>query len=175
MADRRYIQESFQHDEVFRYVDDLHLRAKMLDASFNYPMMILSLKAFLENTKYMKAMTAVIKRAPYLQMPKGTIRQTTFRYYMSSESRTFSIQCSKYSYIERQAPNRYDFGSAYRQVYVFAMRNFCGLTDCYPLGRFQSKVPRQLWSVGALSKSDQPSGICLPRQIPKAFSAIRNI
>lgn len=118
---------------MFRYVDDLHLRAKMLDASLNYPMMIPSLKTFLENTKYMKAMTDAIKKV-LPSNSKGTIRQTMLRYYMSSESRTFSIQCSENNYIQRQAPNTYGFWSAYRQVYLFAMRNFCGLTDCHPLG-----------------------------------------
>ncbi|PYH98844.1 hypothetical protein BO71DRAFT_457304, partial [Aspergillus ellipticus CBS 707.79] len=133
LADRQYIREAFQQGEIFRYVDDSHLRAQMLDASLSYPMMIPSLKTFLENTKYMKAMTDVIKKI-LPSNSKGTIRQTMLRYYMMSENQTFSIQCSENSYIERQAPGRYGFWSAYRQVYLFAMRNFCGLTDCHPLG-----------------------------------------
>lgn len=133
LADRQHIREAFQQGEVFRHVDDSQLRAQMLDASLNYPMMIPSLKTFLENTKYLKAMTDVVKKI-LPSNSKGTIRETMLRYYMMSESRSFSIQCSENSYIEKEAPSRYGFWSAYRQVYLFAMRNFCGLTDCHPLG-----------------------------------------
>ena len=133
LADRQYIREIFEQSDIFRYIDNLNLRAKILDTSLNYSIIIPSLKIFFENTKYIKTITDIVKRI-LSSNSKGTIHQTMFRYYILSENRIFSIQYSENNYIERQTPNLYSFWSVYRQIYLFAIYNFCGLTDCYPLG-----------------------------------------
>lgn len=141
MADHRYVSEVFENRLAFPMVHDPTLRLKLLDAALGFSTTIQSLKTFLENTKYLKAMTDAVKTI-LPKSSKGTIRQTLRRFYVAPQGERFQVQCSENSFKEMQRPDHYGFWSAYRQVFLFAMRHFCGLTEARPLGFTQASRTR---------------------------------
>ncbi|KAJ5402751.1 uncharacterized protein N7487_008647 [Penicillium crustosum] len=105
-------------------VKDPNLRSKMQHAVLGYRKIIPSLRTFLENTKYLKAMTDVVKK----------ILPAMFRYYVAPRNQQFYIQSLENDFVQRVGPKDFGFWSAYRQLFLFAMRHFCGMTDSQPLG-----------------------------------------
>ena len=143
MADYRYIKNAFQDGSAFSMIKDPNLRSKMQHAVLGYRKIIPSLRTFLENTKYLKAMTDVVKKILPVNF-KGTIRQAMFRYYMAPRNQQFYIQSLENDFVQRVGPKDFGFWSAYRQLFLFAMRHFCGMTDSQPLGFSQSSRARCL-------------------------------
>jgi hypothetical protein len=150
-ADRRHINHIFEQYQAFPSVRDSHIRSRLQTASMEYPRIIPSLKTFLENTKYLKPMTDVMK---IVFRPKlnDTIRQTMRRFYHAQNSK-IQIQVSENDFEDAENSNvRYGFWSASRQMFLFAMRHFWGLTDVHPRGYSQFTKSRQpfdkqeLWS-----------------------------
>lgn len=82
IAGQRYISEIFQAGSAFPLIGDSSRRSQLLHAALSYSKVIPSLRTFLENTKYLKAMTDVIKK---LLPPnfRSTIHQTMLRYYVT--------------------------------------------------------------------------------------------
>ncbi|KAJ5928360.1 hypothetical protein N7466_007316 [Penicillium verhagenii] len=172
LADRRYINEIFQNGAAFPLAKSLELRSRLLDAALNYPRVIPSLRTFLESTKYIKAMTDVVKKI-LPKNSKGSILRTLHQYYMPPQGSKFQIQCSDNSFIQRQQSEEYGFWSAYRQLFLFAMRHFCGLTGAQPLGFSQasrSRCPQQLELTQKLLNLVHTLGFRLPgyRDTPRA-------
>lgn len=73
IADHRYVSEVFENRLAFLMVHDPTLRLKLLDAALGFSIIIQSLKIFLENTKYLKAMTDAVKTI-LPKSSKGIIR-----------------------------------------------------------------------------------------------------
>ena len=124
----------FNQDAALSFCSDTWLRSELRQAALEYTGIIPSLRIFLENIKYIRPMVYVIKR---LLPPKfsGTIRQTMHRFYVRLQNNRFPIQIAESCVEERPHPNDgYGFWSAYRQVFLFAMRHFYGLSDSPPLG-----------------------------------------
>lgn len=122
---------------------------RLRQAALQYPKTIPSLRTFLENTKYLKVMTDVIKRVLSPKF-KGTIREAMLKRYVSPQGFQYKIQTSENDFDQREGSKEYGFWSAYRQLFLFAMRHFFGLTDLHPLGLSQSsEKPRldrsELW------------------------------
>jgi len=136
LNDRRYIRQIFEHNLAFPRVSDPASRLQLLQASLSYTEMIPSLHLFLENTKYLRTMTDVLKKA----LPpkcKGTIRQVMLRSFVPPL--TGRMQVSENDFEEGRPEEKNDqFWSAYRQCFLFAMRHFYGLTDLHPRGHSQS-------------------------------------
>ena len=57
-----------------------------------------------------------------------------FRYYVAPRNQQFYIQSLENDFVQRVGPKDFGFWSAYRQLFLFAMRHFCGMTDSQPLG-----------------------------------------
>ena len=143
-ADCRYITEIFRDGLAFPMVRDLNLRSQMLHSILSYQRIIPSLRTFLENTKYLKAMTDVIKKVLPVNF-KRTIRQTMIRSYVA-QGPQFPVQSSENNFLAKDGTGKYGFWSAYRQLFLFAMRHFCPLTDEHPHGFNQlarSRCPDQ--------------------------------
>ncbi|EKV12001.1 hypothetical protein PDIG_47160 [Penicillium digitatum PHI26] len=143
MADYQYIKNAFQDGSAFSMVNNPTLRSKMQHAVLGYRKIIPSLRTFLENTKYLKAMTDVVKKILPVNF-KGTIRQAMFRYYVAPRNQQFYIQSLENKFVQKVGPKDFGFWSAYRQLFLFAMRHFCGMTDSQPLGFSQSSRARCL-------------------------------
>ena len=75
---------------------------------------------------------------------KGTIRQAMLRYYVLPKDSQFNIQVSANDFAKQTASKEYGFWSAYRQIFLFAMRHFFGLTNSRPLGFNKSPCLNQL-------------------------------
>lgn len=149
MADRRYINKIFQDGLAFPMACDPAVRSQLLHAALSYRKIIPSLRTFLENAKYLKAMTDVIKKVLPMKI-KGTIRQTMLRYYIGPKDFQFQVQLLENEFIQRKRSSDFGFWSAYRQIFLFAMRHFCGMTDSQPLGFSQISRSRcadrsELW------------------------------
>jgi hypothetical protein len=132
----------FEDGTAFPLVHDLALRLRIQQAVLDFPRVIPSLRIFLENTKYLRVMTDVIKRV----LPpryKGTIRQAMLRYYIHPKNSEFEIQVSVNDFAKQTASKEYGFWSAYRQLFLFAMRHFFGLTNSRPLGLKNLSCPSQ--------------------------------
>lgn len=128
---------------------DPAVRSQLLHAALSYRKIIPSLRTFLENAKYLKAMTDVIKKVLPMKI-KGTIRQTMLQYYIAPKDFQFQVQLLENEFVQRKRSSDFGFWSAYRQIFLFAMRHFCGMTDSQPLGFSQisrSRCPDQseLW------------------------------
>ncbi|KAH8424209.1 uncharacterized protein LDX57_001966 [Aspergillus melleus] len=186
-ADRLHIDHLFDENTVFAACSDTQLRSELRQAALGYTGIIPSLRMFLENIKYIRPMVYVIKR---LLPPRfrGTIRQTMFRYYVRPQNNRFPIQISESCVEERPHPNDdYGFWSAYRQVFLFAMRHFYGLSDAPPLGHNRysplGQVPdsQNLWiqfkeltrTVGLILPGSRIS--TRPAQYNPEFAAIYNL
>jgi hypothetical protein len=76
-------------------------------------------------------MTDVIKRVLPPKF-KGSIREEMHKRYLS-QGPQYKIQTSENNFDHRDGPLEYGFWSAYRQLFLFAMRHFFGLTDIHPL------------------------------------------
>ncbi|KAJ5602076.1 hypothetical protein N7510_011610, partial [Penicillium lagena] len=141
LDDRRFINQIFNDNLAFPRVSDPALRSQLLQASLNYPGIIPSLHLFLENIKYLKPMTDILKKVLPFKF-KGSIRQAMLRYYVpTARSR---IQVTENDFEEDEsASEKVLFWSAYRQCFLFAMRHFFGLTDVHPRGHSQSSKPHQ--------------------------------
>jgi hypothetical protein len=132
----------FQDGVAFPLVADSNSRSQLQQAALSYPGVIPSLRIFLENTKYLKVMTDVIKQVLPPRF-KGTIRQAMFRSYVNPEDLQFKVQTSENDFKYQKGLKGYGFWSAYRQIFLFAMRHFFGLTDSRPLGFTQSPCPQR--------------------------------
>ncbi|KAJ6118733.1 hypothetical protein N7471_013353 [Penicillium samsonianum] len=84
-------------------------------------------------------MTDVIKRVLPLKH-KGTIRELMFKYYVCPQDLKHQLQISENDYVQKAGSKEYGFWAAYRQLFLFAMRHFYGLTDSRPLGVGQSRL-----------------------------------
>ena len=151
-ADRWHVDYIFDQNLAFSRTTDPHLRLQLHRAALGYSTIIPSLKLFLENTKYIKPIAQVVKRLLPCNS-KGTIRQTMQRYYVAPQDQKFPIQVSENNYEEHKSGNQeYGFWSAYRQIFLFAMRHFYGLSEAHPLGHSRYAKPRkmhdsqELWS-----------------------------
>jgi hypothetical protein len=113
IADCRYICEMFQDGVAFPLVADSNSRSQLQQAALSYPGVIPSLRIFLENTKYLKAMTDVIKQVLPPRF-KGTIRQAMFRSYVNPEDLQFKVQTSENDFKYQKWLKGYGFWSAYR-------------------------------------------------------------
>jgi hypothetical protein len=124
----------FEEGRVFSHVEEPAMRLKLRASVLGYPKIIPSLKTFLENTKYLKVMTDVMKK---LLPPnfKGTIRDEMEKHYYCPEGLQFKVQTSENDFQLHKKPQGYGFWSAYTQLFLFSMRHFYGLTDARPLGR----------------------------------------
>ncbi|KAJ6076657.1 hypothetical protein N7499_008638 [Penicillium canescens] len=139
IADREHIDQIFQDGSAFQDVRDHAIRAQLRHAALGYPKIIPSLRTFLENTKYLKAMTDVIKRVLPPKF-KGTIRESMFKCYVCPRDLKHQVQISENDYIQKAGSREYGFWAAYRQLFLFSMRHFYGLTDSRPLGVGQSPL-----------------------------------
>ncbi|KAF7594883.1 hypothetical protein BBP40_007917 [Aspergillus hancockii] len=188
-ADRSYIQCIFKEGLAFPDVTDSHVRDSLYQAAISYPRLIPSLKTFLENAKYLRAMTYVIK--DFLPSGfQGTIMQAMRRCYVSPTNHRYPIQTSENNFLEKVNYRRdYGFWSAYRQIFLYAMRNFFGMTSARPLGLHQYSGPRQqpdsheLWrrfhdlasKLGFVASRTHPKVSKRAVQRPPEFVAIYNL
>jgi hypothetical protein len=141
LDDRRFIHQIFNDNLAFPHISDPASRSQLLQASLNYPEIIPSLHLFLENIKYLKPMTDIMKKILPCQF-KGTIRQAMLRYFVPTSKNR--IQVSENDFEETECNSQEDlFWLAYRQCFLFAMRHFFGLTDVHPRGQSQSLRPQQ--------------------------------
>ncbi|GIC88723.1 uncharacterized protein Aud_005121 [Aspergillus udagawae] len=143
-VDRSHINHVFDQNIVFTSCADIQLRSELKQAALEYTGIIPSLRLFLENVKYIRPLVYSIKR---LLPPRfnRTIRQTMRRYYVRPQNNRFPVQMSDNHVEERPHPNDdYGFWSAYRQVFLFAMRHFYGLSDAHPLGHNRHSRSRQV-------------------------------
>ncbi|KAJ6008541.1 hypothetical protein N7540_012517 [Penicillium herquei] len=166
LSDRRYINEIFHDGRAFPLVPDQHLRNQLLDAALSYTTIIPSLRVFLENVKYLKAMTDAVKRILPKNM-KTTIRNTFRRFHVAPAREQFPIQVSEERVIPGAPVDRLtdSFLSAYFQVFLFAMRHFCSLTDTRPLGfkeTFANRCPDRLEVYQRFSKVVEDLGFEFP-------------
>ncbi|KAJ5184200.1 hypothetical protein N7492_001816 [Penicillium capsulatum] len=109
-------------------------------------------------------MTDVIKKVLPVNF-KRTIRQTMIRSYVAQGPQV-PVQSSENNFLERDGTGKYGFWSAYRQLFLFAMRHFCPLTDEHPHGFSQLARSRcldqsELWQ--RLKKLLAKLGFILPR------------
>ncbi|EKV13717.1 hypothetical protein PDIG_36280 [Penicillium digitatum PHI26] len=64
---------------------------------------------------------------------KGTMRETMLKYYQEPTGTQHQIQRSENDFDQEQGSKEYGFWMAYRQLFLFAMRHFFGLTNVRPL------------------------------------------
>ncbi|RJE24472.1 hypothetical protein PHISCL_03164 [Aspergillus sclerotialis] len=143
-ADRSHVNDVFDQNIVFPSCSDIGTRSALRRAALEFTGIIPSLRLFFENIKYLRPLVYVVKR---LLPPKfkGTIRQTMRRYYVRPGNNRFPIQVSENNIEEREhESDDYGFWSAYRQIFLFAMRHFYGLSDAHPLGHNRFLRPRQV-------------------------------
>lgn len=133
LTDREHIHEVFRNGMVYPDITDPYLRAQLQNAALTYTRVIPTLRTFLENTKYLKAMTDVMKRILPPKF-KGTIRESMFKYYVSPTDLQHEVQASENDFAKESGSKEYGFWAAYRQVFLFAMRHFFGLVNVQPLG-----------------------------------------
>jgi Protein of unknown function (DUF3723). len=133
-ADRSFINYIFDENLAFSHTMDPGTRSEFRKTVLDYPNIIPSLKLFFENIKYLRPIVYVLKR---LLPPnfKSTLRKMMQRYYICPQSRMFPIQISENNFAEHEhADAKYGFWSAYRQIFLFAMRHFYGLSEAWPRG-----------------------------------------
>ncbi|KAF3394009.1 hypothetical protein F1880_005513 [Penicillium rolfsii] len=141
LDDQRFIQQIFDDNIAFPRVTDPISRSQLLQAALNYSGIIPSLHLFLEDIKYLKPMTDIIKKVLPFKF-KGTIRQAMLRYFIPTPKNR--IQVSENDFEEREYNSQEElFWSAYRQCFLFAMRHFFGLTDTHPRGHRQFSKSQQ--------------------------------
>lgn len=89
-----HIEEIFCDGRAFPDISNPDIRLQLQHAALGYPKIIPSLRTFLENTKYLKAMTGVIKK---ILPPKfnGTIRECMTKYYVSPVGLQHQVQTSE--------------------------------------------------------------------------------
>ena len=149
-SDRQFICNIFDTGIAFSNVSAPEFRSRLRQAALDYSSIIPSLRTFLENTKYLKAMVDVIKRA-LPPKAKGTIRQILRKYYIKRSDSHLEIQASENDFTQESGSKEYGFWVGYRQLFLFAMRHFYGLTDFRPLGSTQSSYSHrfdrsELWT-----------------------------
>jgi hypothetical protein len=133
LTDRHYIESVFH--QLFPLVQDPVLRGELRRRILEYPHMIPSLKLFLEDTKYLKPIMQLLRAAFCPPRFRGSIRDSLRRRYVEPANKTFPIQISANSYNEQTDQRTgYGFWSAYRQLCLFLMRNFFGMSNCLPRG-----------------------------------------
>ncbi|KAJ6032531.1 hypothetical protein N7540_003263 [Penicillium herquei] len=91
LADRRYIIDIFQNRLAFPMARDATVRSKTLYSVLGYSKIIPSRKVFLENVKYLKPMTDVVKKL-LPRSSKDTMRRALRRYFVVSDEQ-FGVQC----------------------------------------------------------------------------------
>ncbi|KAI9037211.1 uncharacterized protein KD926_000717 [Aspergillus affinis] len=141
--DRKYVDYAFQEHLVFSSITDTRTRSQLHQAATEFPRIIPSLKTFLENAKYLKLIMQVLKN--YLgPLFKGTLREGMRSCYVHPDNDRCPIQVSENTFIDTTIKNNdRGFLSAYRQVCLFAMRHFFGLTNSRPLGLHRYPGSRQ--------------------------------
>lgn len=178
VADRKHIEYIFQDGSAFQDVSNPVMRSQLREAALKYPRIIPSLRTFLENTKYLRAMTDVIKRVLPPKF-KGTIRESMLKCYVCPGDSKHQVQQSENDYVYEQGPPDFGFQLAYRQLFLFAMRHFFGLTDLQPLGLNQSSSKRrfdmsELWKRFRLCAAN--SGFVLPgSKVSKGPCSVRSM
>lgn len=141
LDDQRFIQQIFDDNIAFPRVTDSASRSQLLQAALNFSGIIPSLHLFLEDIKYLKPMTDILKKVLPFKF-KGTIRQAMLRYFIPTPKNR--IQVSENDFEERECNSQEElFWSAYRQCFLFAMRHFFGLTDIHPRGHSQFSKSKQ--------------------------------
>lgn len=65
------------------------------------------------------------------------------KYYVPPLEPRFQIQTSENDFVEEQASSEYGFWAAYRQLFLFAMRHFFGLTNIQPLALGQTSYKQR--------------------------------
>lgn len=120
------------------------MRGELRRRILEYPHMIPSLKLFLEDTKYLKPVMQLLRAAFCPPRFRGSIRDTLRRRYVEPPNKTFPIQVSANGYNE-QIDKRPGYGcwSAYRQLCLFLMRNFFGMSNCLPRGVQKYRGPHK--------------------------------
>lgn len=141
-TDRLYIESVFH--ELFPLVQDPGLRGDLRRRVLGYPHMIPSLKLFLEDTKYLRPIMQLLRAAFCPPRFRGSIRDTLHRRYVEPPNKTFPIQTSANTYNDMvTAIHGYGFWSAYRQLCLFLMRNFFGMSNCLPRGVHKYRGPHK--------------------------------
>lgn len=101
-------------------------------------------KALLGEYKYIKPTAQAVKRLLSCNF-KGTIRLTMQRYFVAPQDQKFPIRISENNYEEHKSGNqKYGFLSAYRQIFLFAIRHFYGLSEARPFGHSRYTKPRKM-------------------------------
>jgi hypothetical protein len=162
----------------FPLITDSEIRGNLRALALAYPRIIPSLRLFFENIKYLKPIIQVMKKAFLPPKFKGTIREAVRRRYVPPPDGMFPVQVSENGFVQEQRDHPdYGFWSAYRQLNLFAMRHFFGLSNSCPRGAHKytgphkQPDPHELWNRFAeLSKT---LGFGSPRFRPLGVSEKR--
>ncbi|KKZ60150.1 hypothetical protein EMCG_05072 [[Emmonsia] crescens] len=120
--DREYVEAVFADGIAFSSITDPMDRDALCERVMQTPRIIPSLRTFHEDCKYFEPMAKLVRS---LLGPKsrGSIQVGMKRRYRPPGDNNFYIQTLEGHRRERHA-NNYGFWSAYRQVFLAAMRNF---------------------------------------------------
>ncbi|RAH87594.1 hypothetical protein BO86DRAFT_424327, partial [Aspergillus japonicus CBS 114.51] len=145
-----YINEIFNNGRAFSHITDAQARSQLHQAALAFKGIVPSLKTFLENTKYIKPVMQVMKKF----LPSnfaGTIQEAMRACYIASSEDPLPIQITENDFAYNPVEDRSTrFWSAYRQMFLFATRNFYGLSEHRPIGVHKhSRKPadyHELWA-----------------------------
>lgn len=126
-ADHVAVNEVFNNGLAFSQVTDIAQRQSLCTYALGYKGIIPSFKTFHANVNYLAPMVHIVKKA-FFTKSRCTIRQALERRYNPGGRFPIQISEHEFSHIENR-PSEYGFWSAYRQLFLYTMRNFYGMSD----------------------------------------------
>lgn len=120
--DRTHIQNLFTSGVAFSNITDPEDREMLCERVIETQTIIPSLHTFHEDCKYLEPLAKLVRG---LLDPKyrGSVQAGMERCYRPPSDNNFSIQTSE-AHRQEHGPSNYGFWSAYRQVFLAAMRHF---------------------------------------------------
>lgn len=131
VEDRDYITKIFVSGELFRTVTDQTARRFILDRLLQIKTIIPSIHTFLEDTKFLEPPSKILR----VLLPfdyKGTIQEGLIRAYTLPQDGSFRVQKHENEYMSLKQLPEFGFWSAYRQLWLFALRHFPFISDVKP-------------------------------------------
>ena len=114
---------------------DPEIRLSILDKINQIDYLIPSLHTFLEDTKWLEPCAKILQQLfPKAKGHKSSIRRSLFNCYtgVQQKDNTFRVEQRNLSFIEQSGPESYTIESGYRQLWLFAWRNFPELSAILP-------------------------------------------